>query len=228
MSRHKTFPHIEPLSAELTEKGMLNLYWNGKLFTSISVAQCAIIASQREESPETIASDGVLGAQQFAEAYAKVRTKYSGFYPPIKPESKYWQHMVKGAKDCAEMKMDPIEWCEVLVGRYTEMKGGLQTVVPQPSQTHGDFARVVMSDWRAKNTVNPNVAAIRRARLAVGVPLGEDHEYQRIRTRMKKRIHTTEDVAYMRTRQIEIYGVEKPWLKEIEALAKDKQTKEDK
>lgn len=218
--RTKTYPSIEPLGAELSEKGVLCLTWNGRMFLSLSIGTVIRIAHQQEHEPESITPEEVATAQEFAEAYARVRTKYSGsYYPVIQPNNKHWVHMEKGAKACAEMGVSPTEWCEVLTGTYTDMAGGMQNKIPWPTQLHGTAAITHISNWKAKQTTNPNARAIRRAKLAVGVPLNEDHEYQRIRTRIKKKIHTKEDIAYMRARQIEVYGAEKEWLAGVDLTA---------
>lgn len=144
------------------------------------------------------------------------RLRCNGVPLIIKQNDPDWLHVVTASRQARDAGVSPDDWIAAIIAA---LRGFSKSANPFPhaSQLHGAKAATYVGNFIA--ATGPGAKGARRARLNVGVPLSGDHEYQGIRLRMKKNIHDMEDVAYMRTRQIEIYGAEKPWLKDFENSA---------
>lgn len=222
----KRFATLTHLTIELRRgKGgyILNTKWDGVSVRSESINGMLRMAEALTDTPqEEIQSEDLGGSSAISmgHAYSAVRQKYSGLRYRIHPESRYWKFIVEAARLADEAGIDHTTWCEAITDKLTQMSRDNKVTVPWPSQLTGEKAIHAASDYTAGAKANTSVAGARKAKTASGIPLAQDEEYQAIRNRMKRKMHTVEDMAYMEARQREIYGAPKDWLANFKKTAK--------
>lgn len=164
-----------------------------------------------------------LSAEEFGRAEAMAaaldqahRSRCNGLPLVIKPGDPEWSHIVAASKQAFAAKILPKDWIAAIISALRSFSKSVNPF-PNASQLHGGKAASYVGNFIA--TTGPEAQSVRRAIANAEVPLIEDHDYQRCRERMKRNIHNLADVAYVRTRQIKMFGAEKPWLRETEEKA---------
>lgn len=234
MTRSETrrFRTLTALEAEVKhgDKGsvMLELRWDGKAFLRMGLTAVMQMLRDVAESPSEELSGDEFDEQgmQMSRAYERVRRKYTGRAPQIKPGMKHWPMIVRAAKIADELKVDYDTFVEAITDTLSR-NPDQEIRVPWPSQLVSEKAELWVGDYMAKGRGNPEAEGTRRARANAGVPLERDDELKAVRRRMKFGKHTRADVAYVKARHREIYGAPKEWVARYEATAVDARSRKE-
>ena len=230
-SETRRFRSLNALTAEVVffDGGgvQLQLKWDSKVFMRLGLNAVADMHKEVRDAPAEVLADvdedseDVAGAAM-ARAYSRIRRKYDGQAPPpAKPGTKYWPAMVKAAAMAQEAGVDCDTWVEAITSQLTSWDKDQNIKVPWPNQLCSDNAPLWVSDYKVQGQGNPDADGARRAKANAGLSLDRDEEYKAIRLRMKYEKHTRVDLAYLKTRQREIYGAPKEWVARFESTCID-------
>ena len=173
--------------------------------------------SEEVETDEKIAHIPIDNVERFIQAYVSMQYKYTRVRKNYSINGKFYSAFAKASESADRLGVDYAKWIKLLQKHYSQQKRSEKITFPWPSQMHGDYAEqiVIQELARENGTVDPVLKGKKHAISNQYLPLKKDDYYISIREKIRRGTANEEDISYLETRQIQVYGEPKPWVADV-------------